>query len=141
MNPLHLTKKIDAIVLSGGIEFGADTVSGVERYLEERGKGFHIGGSAIPLVAGAILFDLGLGDSKIRPDAAAGMRRALPQRLGPVEEGNVGAGGGATVGKLFGMEFAMKTGLGTASVKVGNTGIWVGALCCCKRCRGYLRSG
>lgn len=128
LSPLHLTKKIDAIVLSGGSRFGLDAVSGVERYLEERGKGFHMAGSTIPLVAGAVLFDLELGDGKIRPDAAAGYQACLAAKVGPVEEGNLGAGAGATVGKLFGMEFAMKTGLGSASAQIGSTGIWVGAL-------------
>jgi L-aminopeptidase/D-esterase-like protein len=128
LNPLHLTQQTHAIVLSGGSQFGLDTVTGVERYLEERGIGFHMAGNVIPLVAGAILFDLELGNSKVRPDAAAGYQACLDAKDGAVAEGNVGAGAGASVGKLFGMKFAMKSGLGTASVQVGNTGIWVGAI-------------
>lgn len=128
LNPLHLTRQIHAIVLSGGSQFGLNTVAGVERYLEEHGIGFHMGGNTIPLVAGAILFDLEIGNGKIRPDAAAGYRACLAAKGGAVAEGNVGAGAGASVGKLFGMKFAMKAGLGTASVQVGGTEVWVGAI-------------
>lgn len=124
----HVTRFTNAIVLSGGSEFGLDTVSGVARYLEERGSGLHAGKQIIPLVGGAILFDLAIGDGRIRPDAQAGYMAAQAARTGDVAEGNVGAGAGATIGKMFGMQSAMKSGLGTASLKVGNTGIVVGAI-------------
>jgi L-aminopeptidase/D-esterase-like protein len=128
LSPLYLTQKTDAIVLSGGSAFGLDTVSGVMRYLEEHRQGFHIAQSVVPQVAGAIIFDLGLGDQKIRPDEQAGYEAARVAAAGPVAEGNVGAGAGATVGKLFGMKSAMKTGLGTASIRVGSTDVIVAAI-------------
>jgi L-aminopeptidase/D-esterase-like protein len=82
----------------------------------------------VPLVAGAILFDLEIGDQRVRPGAEAGYQASIAANTGPVAEGNVGAGAGASVGKLFGMDAAMKTGLGTASLHVGNTDIVVGAI-------------
>jgi L-aminopeptidase/D-esterase-like protein len=128
LNPLHVTSETQALVLSGGSGFGLDTITGVTRYLEEHGRGFRMGGSVIPQVAGAILFDLTVGDGRIRPDAEAGYRASLAATSGPVAEGNIGAGAGATVGKLFGAKSAMKTGLGTASAQIGNTGVIVGAI-------------
>jgi L-aminopeptidase/D-esterase-like protein len=128
LNLIHPTTELQALFLSGGSEFGLDVGTGVTRYMEEQGRGVHLAGAVIPLVAGAILFDLELGDARIRPDAEAGYKAALAATSGPVAEGNVGAGAGASVGKLFGMQAAMKTGLGTASLRVGESDVVVGAL-------------
>ena len=128
LNPLNMVQQVHAIVLSGGSTFGLDAATGVVRYLEEHGIGLQFGGSIIPIVPAAILFDLGVGDSKIRPNAEAGYKACQAAAGGKVAEGNVGAGAGATIGKLFGMKSAMKSGIGTASVHVGNTGIVVGAI-------------
>ena len=89
-------------MLSGGSAFGLDAASGVMRYLEERGVGFKFGGSVVPIVPAAILFDLPVGDGRIRPGADCGFRAAQAASDGPVAEGNVGAGAGATVGKMGG---------------------------------------
>ena len=124
----HPTTETQALFLSGGSGFGLDVGTGVARYLEEQGRGVHLQGAVVPQVAGAILFDLELGDNKIRPDAEAGYKAAVAASSNPFAEGNVGAGAGATVGKMFGMQSAMKTGLGTASQKVGDTDIYVGAI-------------
>jgi L-aminopeptidase/D-esterase-like protein len=98
------------------------------RYLEERGVGFRVGQAVVPIVPAAILFDLNLGDPKIHPNADAGYKACQAASGGRVEQGCVGAGAGATVGKLFGMKSAMKSGIGTASARVGSTGVIVGAL-------------
>ena len=125
---IHPDEDLQALFLSGGSGYGLDVASGLLRYFEERGQGVHLAGATIPLIAGAILFDLELGDWKIHPDAEAGYKAALAATTDPVAEGNIGAGAGASVGKLFGMDRAMKTGLGTASKRIGNTDIWVGAI-------------
>jgi len=128
LNPVNTVQKVHAIVLSGGSAFGLDSATGVMRYLEEHGIGLRVGPNLVPIVPAAILFDLGVGDSKIRPNAESGYKACQAAKTGKVEEGNVGAGAGATVGKLFGSKQAMKSGLGTASIRVGNTGIVVGAI-------------
>jgi L-aminopeptidase/D-esterase-like protein len=133
LNPLNTVQEVHAIVLSGGSAFGLDTAGGVMRYLEERGIGFKVGAAVVPIVPAAIIFDLGLGDHRIRPDAEAGYRACKAATSDPPVEGNVGAGAGATVGKLFGMKRAMKGGIGTASVSlnVGKSGqdrLTVGAI-------------
>jgi len=128
LNPTNTVQQIHAIVLAGGSAFGLDAASGVVRYLDERGIGFRVGPSVVPIVPAAILFDLEIGDPKIRPNAESGYQAAKAAAPGAVAEGNVGAGAGAAVGKMFGMKAAMKSGLGTASIKVGNTGIVVGAI-------------
>ncbi len=128
LNPINTVQQVQAVVLSGGSAYGLDTTSGVMRYLEERGHGFKIGGGVVPIVPGAILFDLGVGDFKIRPDAESGYRACLAASDRAVAQGNVGAGAGATIGKAFGREFAMKSGLGSASLKIHGTGIVVGAI-------------
>jgi L-aminopeptidase/D-esterase-like protein len=118
LSPVATVEKVHAVVLSGGSAFGLDAVSGVVRLLEERGVGFAVGGYRVPIVPGAILFDLAVGDGRIRPDAEAGRKAAVQATAGLVAEGNVGAGAGATVGKLFGLNRAMKCGLGTAAVRL-----------------------
>ena len=129
LSPVNSVQQIHAIVLAGGSAYGLDAASGVMRYLEERGIGYHVGTNLIPIVPAAILFDLGVGgDSKIRPTADSGYQAAKAAATGKVAEGNVGAGAGATVGKMFGMKSAMKSGIGTASLRVGKTGIVVGAI-------------
>ncbi len=128
LNPINTVQKINAILLSGGSAFGLDAATGVMRYLEEHGQGYHVGPIIIPIVPAAILIDLELGDSKIRPNAQSGYAACQAASASDVPEGNVGAGAGATVGKLFGMGAAMKSGLGTASIKVDPTGLIVGAV-------------
>lgn len=122
LNPLNTVQQVHAIVLSGGSAFGLDTAGGAMRYLEERGIGFRVGPAIVPIVPAAIIFDLGLGDQRIRPDAEAGYRACKAATSDPPAEGNIGAGAGATVGKLFGMQRAMKGGIGTASIRLRKTG-------------------
>ena len=126
LSPLNAVERVHAIVLAGGSAFGLDAASGVMRWLDERGFGIEVGPTRVPIVPAAILFDLWVGDASIRPDAASGYAACEAVGTQPVAEGNVGAGSGATVGKLFGIERAMRGGIGTASVTVG--GITVGAL-------------
>jgi L-aminopeptidase/D-esterase-like protein len=128
LKPINTVKKINAIVLSGGSAFGLGSATGVMRYLDERGIGLRVGSLVVPIVPAAILFDLGVGNAKIRPDAEAGYQACKAASNDPVREGCVGAGAGATVGKLFGMKNAMKSGIGSACVRVGTTGIVVGAI-------------
>ncbi len=123
----NTVQAINAIVLAGGSAFGLDAATGVVRLLEEQGRGFDVRGMKVPIVCGAILFDLALGDPKIRPDAQAGYAAAKAAAADPVSEGNVGAGAGATVGKMLGMERAMKGGLGSWSLARAE-GLKVGAL-------------
>jgi L-aminopeptidase/D-esterase-like protein len=128
LNPVNMVQQVQAILLAGGSAFGLDAATGVVRYLEDHRIGFPFGGSVIPIVPAAILFDLGVGDPKIRPNAESGYKACQAATPGKIAEGNVGAGAGATVGKMFGMKSAMKGGVGTASVRVGKTGIVIGAL-------------
>jgi len=127
LDPVNLVAEVHAVVLAGGSAFGLDAAGGVGRYLEERGIGFGVGPVRVPIVPAAILFDLGIGDPKIRPDADAGYEAAARASEGPVAEGSVGAGAGATVGKMLGVDRAMKGGLGTASLSVPG-GLIVAAL-------------
>ncbi len=117
LDPVNTIQAVHAVVLTGGSAFGLDAATGVVRYLEEKGIGFPVGVGKVPIVPAAVLFDLGVGDWKIRPDAQAGYEAARAATSGPVGEGSIGAGAGATVGKLFGPAGAMKGGLGTASVR------------------------
>ena len=118
LNPVHTVQQVHAVVLSGGSAFGLDSAAGVVRYLEERGIGYGTPAGVVPIVPAAILFDLGLGDASIRPDHEAGYRACQNAVSGTFEEGNVGAGAGATLGKMLGPNRAMKGGLGTASIRV-----------------------
>ena len=127
LKPWNLVDKVNAIVLSGGSAFGLDAASGVARYLDERGFGYSLGGAPpVPIVPAAVLFDLTLGDAKIRPTAESGYDACTKASRGPVAEGNVGAGAGATVGKLLGNK-PMKGGIGSASIKLPN-GLVVAAI-------------
>lgn len=123
---LHLVNKIHAIFLAGGSAFGLDAAGGVMTFLEERGKGFDVVKTKIPIVPTAVIFDFGIGDFLVRPDHKMGYEACLNASK-RVEEGSVGVGTGATVGKLFGIERAMKGGVGTSSIKEPN-GLIVGAL-------------
>jgi L-aminopeptidase/D-esterase-like protein len=127
LNPVNLVDRVDAVVLAGGSAFGLDAATGVVRYLDERGVGYQTGFGRVPIVPAAILFDLNVGDPTIRPGAECGYRAAQAASAGPVAEGNVGAGAGATVGKLGGTERAMKGGIGTASLALPD-GLVVAAL-------------
>ncbi len=127
LNPLNLVDQVNAIVLAGGSAFGLDAASGVMRFLEERKVGFPTPYGVVPIVPAAILFDLGVGDPKVRPAADCGYAAAAAATAGPVEEGNVGAGAGATIGKMMGMERAMKGGVGTAAIVLPD-GLVVAAL-------------
>ena len=112
LDPGHIAGKIHALVFAGGSAFGLEAASGVVRWLEERGSGFDAGVARVPIVPAAILFDLAVGDAARRPDAEMGYQAAKAAGSGPVAEGNVGAGAGATVGKLCGIQQAMKAGIG-----------------------------
>ena len=127
LDPVNLVEKVHAIVLAGGSAFGLDAASGVMRYLEESKIGFNVGVARVPIVPSAILFDLSLGRADVRPDSAMGTLAAASAVPAPPAEGNVGAGTGASVGKMFGMTLAMKSGLGTASMDIGG-GVIVGAI-------------
>jgi len=111
--------RVQAVVLAGGSAFGLDAACGVMRYLEERGRGFVVGPLSVPIVPAAILFDLLIGDMNVRPDAEMGYRACLNASAGPVPEGSVGAGTGATVGKIYGPFQAVKSGQGSASCRCG----------------------
>ncbi|MGU3400974.1 P1 family peptidase [Brucellaceae bacterium D45D] len=128
LDPINLVDKVHAVMLSGGSAYGLDTATGAMRYLEEQGMGFKIAGGVVPIVPAAVLMDLGVGDFSIRPDAQAGYLACKAAINQPSGEGNIGAGAGAAVGKMFGMEYAMKGGLGTASHTIPGTDIVVGAV-------------
>ena len=129
LRPDNLVQQVHAVTLAGGSAWGLDAASGVMRWLEEQGIGLPVGHGLVPIVPAAVLFDLAVGDPRVRPDAHAGYQacvRASPMAPG---EGNVGAGAGALVGKLFGVERAMKSGIGTASLRLGD--VTVGAIVAC----------
>lgn len=126
LSPFNAVEQVHAVLLAGGSAFGLDAAGGVMRWLEERGIGVAVGPACVPIVPAAILFDLWLGDARIRPDAEAGYAACSAASRQPPAQGSVGAGAGASVGKLFGIARAMKGGIGSASVTVA--GITVGAL-------------
>jgi L-aminopeptidase/D-esterase-like protein len=127
LRPGTLAPGPNAVLLTGGSAFGLDAATGVMRYLEEEGIGFPFGNSYIPLVAGAVVFDLGIGSEKARPGALAGYRAAKAAAGGMVEQGSVGVGTGCTVAKAVGFERCLKGGVGTACER-GPGGLLVGAL-------------
>lgn len=127
--PGNLVEQVHAIMLAGGSAWGLEAATGAVRWLEEHGVGLDVGVGRLPLVPAAVLFDLHVGDMKVRPDAAAGYAACNAATCEPPAEGNVGAGAGAVVGKMFGLQHAMKGGVGTASVTVA--GVTVGALIVC----------
>jgi L-aminopeptidase/D-esterase-like protein len=127
LNPVNTVQEVHAIVLAGGSAFGLDAATGVMRYLEERGIGFDTTVAKVPIVPAAILFDLAVGDARVRPNADCGYRAASVATDGPVVEGDVGAGAGATVGKARGPGRAMKAGLGSSAIRLPD-GLVVAAL-------------
>ena len=129
LHPNNLVQEVHGIMLAGGSAWGLDAATGAVRWLEEQGAGLNIGVGRIPLVPAAVLFDVMMGDWRIRPDAAAGYAACQSATAERPVEGSVGAGTGAVVGKVFGHEHAMKGGLGTASLTVD--GVTVGALIAC----------
>jgi L-aminopeptidase/D-esterase-like protein len=126
LRPDNLVEQVHALLLSGGSAFGLDAAGGVMRWLDERGHGLAVGPARVPIVPAAVMFDLWVGDASIRPDAAAGYAACQAAAATPTAQGSVGAGAGASVGKLFGIERAMKGGVGAASITVG--AVTVGAL-------------
>ena len=128
LDPGNLVDRVHGIVLTGGSAFGLDAASGVMAALEEEGQGLAVlPDVVVPIVPAAVLFDLALGSSSVRPSAEWGMRAASEASSDPVQSGNIGAGTGATVGKLAGPAFATKGGLGSASITLPN-GVKVAAL-------------
>lgn len=114
----RLIDKVHAILLTGGSAFGLDAAGGVMRYLEEKGVGVNVGVAKVPIVPAAVLFDLGLGSAEVRPNADMGYQACMNASSEEPAEGNVGAGTGATVGKILGMGQAMKGGIGQASAEL-----------------------
>lgn len=129
LHPSNVVEQVHAVLLAGGSAFGLDAASGVMRWLDERDVGIQVGPARVPLVPAAVLFDLPLGDPRIRPDAAAGYAACEAASRAAPAEGCVGAGTGAVVGKIFGFDRAMKGGIGSASLTVD--GITVGAIVAC----------
>ena len=118
LRPAHRVDRVHAVVLSGGSAFGLDSASGVVGYLEEEGVGFQVGPALVPIVSAAILFDLGLISSEIRPGPEEGRAACRTASTAPVPDGTVGAGTGATVAKGRGREFTLKSGIGSASIRL-----------------------
>ena len=129
LHPSNLVDQVHAVLLAGGSAWGLDAAGGVMRWLEENGIGLPVRYGLVPIVPAAVLFDLPLGDARIRPDAEAGYAACVAASRAQPAQGNVGAGAGALVGKLFGIERAMKGGIGSASLTL--EGVTVGALVAC----------
>jgi L-aminopeptidase/D-esterase-like protein len=127
--PANVVERVHAVLLSGGSAWGLDAAGGVMRWLDEQGIGMQVGPARVPIVPAAVLFDLPLGDQRIRPDAAAGYAACEAASRSAPAQGCVGAGAGAVVGKIFGFQRAMKGGIGSASVTVD--GVTVGAIVAC----------
>jgi L-aminopeptidase/D-esterase-like protein len=127
LDPLNLVERVNAVVLSGGSAFGLDAAQGVTKFLEEKNVGFKTNAGVVPIVPAAILFDLGFGGNRTRPTADCGYKAAAAATGGPVAEGNVGAGAGATVGKIGGGRMPTKAGTGSAAIALSN-GLVVGAI-------------
>ncbi|MBC6696346.1 P1 family peptidase [Terrisporobacter mayombei] len=127
LDPINMVQKVHAVVLSGGSAFGLESTCGVSKYLEEKNIGFDSGVCKVPIVTGAVLFDLVVGDHKVRPDKEMGYKACLQASETELKQGNYGAGCGATVGKIKGPEYLMKGGIGSHSIKLDN-GIVVAAL-------------
>ena len=118
LNPVNLIEKVHAIFLAGGSAFGLDAAAGIMRYLEEKQIGFDVQVTKVPIVCGAVLFDLTIGDHRVRPDKEMGYQACLNAGNTECRQGNIGAGTGATVGKIHGMKHAMKSGLGCYALQV-----------------------
>lgn len=130
LDPGHVTARVHAVVLAGGSAFGLEAASGVRRHLEHKGVGFDTGAAKVPIVPCAVLYDLGVGKASARPTREMGEAAAATASAEAVQEGAVGAGTGATVGKLFGIRQAMKSGVGSATVTLEGSlaGVRVAAL-------------
>jgi len=130
LEPGHVAGRVHAVVLAGGSAFGVEAASGVRRYLERKGIGFETRAARVPIVPCAIIYDLAIGRADVRPTREMGEAAAAAATSDPVREGAVGAGTGATVGKLFGMERAMKAGIGSFAVALEGAyeGVVVAAL-------------
>ncbi|MBQ2947342.1 MAG: P1 family peptidase [Clostridia bacterium] len=126
LNPLMSNDGVHGVLLSGGSAFGLDAAGGMMKYLEEKGRGVKVGSAIVPIVVGSCIFDLGCVDGSVRPDAAMGYAACLDSERGIERNGNVGAGMGATVGKIMGDGFAMKSGLGCYAVQMGS--LQIGAI-------------
>ncbi|MTI55026.1 P1 family peptidase [Geosporobacter ferrireducens] len=120
LDPMNLIEKIHAVLLSGGSAFGLDAAAGIMQFLEEKKIGFDVGVTRVPIVTGAVLFDLMIGDYGIRPDKAMGYKACQNAYDQAYSEGTIGAGTGATIGKYLGMEYAMKGGIGIYCMQVGS---------------------
>ncbi|MFO7952805.1 MAG: P1 family peptidase [Bacillota bacterium] len=120
LRPGQLVDQVQAILLCGGSAFGLDAACGVSQFLEEEGFGFPVGHIKVPIVPAAVLFDLFIGDESVRPDAAMGYRACREASNGQVAEGSIGAGCGATVGKIRGMDYAVKSGQASVAIKIGD---------------------
>ncbi len=118
LRPETLVQQIHAVFLTGGSAFGLDVGSGIMRYLEERGVGFAYGGATVPIVCGAVLFDLNVGRADVRPTGESGYRACLAAKSGRIAEGSVGAGTGATVAKVRTVAHGLKGGVGTAAERI-----------------------
>ena len=129
LHPSNVVERVHGVLLAGGSAWGLDAASGVMRWLDEQGVGMAVGTARLPIVPAAVLFDLPLGDQRIRPDAAAGYAACQAASRQPPAQGNVGAGAGAVVGKIFGFHRAMKGGIGSASITID--GVTVGAIVAC----------
>ncbi len=132
LNPKNMVSKIHAVMLSGGSAYGLDACSGAMQYLGEKGYGFDMKIAKVPIVCGASLFDLAVGDPSIRPDKQMGYKACINSEKNEIQEGNYGAGCGASVGKIFGPQYAMKGGLGTYALDLD--GIQVGAIVAVNAC-------
>lgn len=126
LNPLNLVDRAHAVLLTGGSAFGLDAAGGIMKYLEERNIGFDVGVTKVPIVCAAALFDLTIGDFKVRPDAKMGYLSCLNSEKNLELQGNIGAGTGATIGKILGSNYAAKGGLSTYAIKAGD--LMVGAV-------------
>ena len=129
LHPSNLVDRVHAVLLAGGSAWGLDAASGVMQWLEAHQIGLEVGFGLVPIVPAAVLFDLPVGDASIRPDAHAGYQACVAASCSEPAEGNVGAGAGALVGKIFGLQRAMRGGIGSASITVA--GITVGAIIAC----------
>ena len=118
LDPINSVQKVHAVVLSGGSAFGLESTCGVSRYLEEKNIGFDVGVCKVPIVTGAVLFDLAVGDYKVRPDKEMGYKACLNASETELKQGNYGAGCGATVGKVTGLDYVTKGGIGSYSIKL-----------------------
>lgn len=127
LRPAHLVERVNAILLTGGSAFGLDAAIGVMKFLEEKNIGYDTGVARVPIVPAAAIFDLAIGNPRVRPDANAGYRACINAKTGALEQGRVGAGTGASVGHLLGVDFVSPGGVGTASQPIGNDVI-VGAI-------------